>query len=215
MDIFKAGNTLVRNLREKVLKWQSNSFILKNSLNLSFLGEKWFGITGGLLAWPAVYFDNYENSSSLYKDFSSIDEIMNTQKELEKISAVDDLLGLMGVKEITTDDIFINWQNFILTLWARDWLHLDDNVFQPIEIKDFRKFYQWLWVEDKGIKTPGKEKKQDFLNWIVRITEINPEHLLERLGKVFDELFVQVEEELGAVDLKNIDAKYISLFVLK
>ncbi|MDY0360765.1 MAG: DUF6178 family protein [Desulforegulaceae bacterium] len=215
LDIFKAGNTLVRNLREKVLKWQKNSFIIKNSFNLSFLGEKWFGITGGLIAWPAVYFDNYENSSGIYKEFSSLEEITKTEKELEKLFAVDDLLALMGVKEIKTDDLFINWKNFILTLWARDWLHLDENIFEPIEINKFKKFYDWLWIEDNGIKTPGKEKKQDFLNWIVRTADLKPEFILERLGPVFDELFELVEEELGSVGIKNIDPKYISLFVLK
>lgn len=213
-DLFKAGNTLVRNLRQKIIKWQKNSFILKNSLSLSFLGEKWFGITGGLIAWPAVYFDNYETGANLYKEFSSIDEIIKTQREIDKLTAVDDLLGLMKIKEIKTDDLFINWQNFILTLWARDWLHLEEDVLEPIEINEFKRFYQWLWIEDNGIKTPGKEKKQDFLNWVVRITEIDPNFLLERLGQVFDELFELVEDELGNVNLKNIDPKYISLFIL-
>lgn len=214
-DLFRAGNTLIRNLRDKVLKWQRNSFIMKNSLSLSFLGERWFGVTGGLIAWPAVYFDNYETSANIYKEFSSIDEIRKTETEVDNLAAVDDLLGLMAVKEIRTDDLFINWQNFILTLWARDWLHLEESVFEPVKTDDFKKFYKWLWVEDNGIKTPGKEKKQDFLNWIVRITEINPELLLERLGPVFDELFELLEDELGNVDLKNIDPKYISLFILK
>ncbi|MDY0132341.1 MAG: DUF6178 family protein [Desulforegulaceae bacterium] len=213
-DIFKAGNTLIRNLREKVLGWQRNSFVLNNSFDLSFIGEKWFGIVGGIAAWPSVYFDNYQSSSNIYKEFSSIDEVKNSEKEIEKLIAVDDLLGLLEIKEIKADTLFINWQNFILTLWARDWLHLKENVFEPIKVKNFKEFYQWLWVEDSGIRTPGKEKKQDFLNWLVRVAEINYESLLKRLGPLFDELFELVEEELGNVDLENIDPKYISLFIL-
>ena len=215
IDVFKAGNTKIKDVREKVLKWQRSSWLVKNSLQISFLGEKWFGIAGGMLVWPPVYFNNYKKGSQIYRPFNSLDEIMETESEIDSMAALDDLFALMGIKNINIKEFSLGWENFILTLWARDWLHMKDDVLEPVSLENFRKFFDWLWIKEDGVRFIGRDKKQDFLNWLVRTAEIEPDLLIGKLGNVFDDLFELLENEYRHVETKSLDAKYINFFLVK
>lgn len=213
-DIFRAGNTKIRQLRDKALRWQKDSWLIKNSFKITFLGEKWLGVLGGLLVWPCVYYDNYSNASSNYRNFNSIQDVEKTDEELEKIIALDDLFALMELKEINAESATLGWENFILTLWARDWLHMEEGLFESIDINEFKKFYEWLFDGHTESKPISVNKKQDFLNWITTTASIEPDLLTTRLGRVFDTLFEILDLEFKYVKPENLDAKYITLFVV-
>ncbi|MGM0419238.1 MAG: DUF6178 family protein, partial [Thermodesulfobacteriota bacterium] len=213
-DIFRAGHSAIRGVRDKILTWQRSSWMVKNSFNISFLGETWMGITGGLLVWPPVYYDNFETSDEIYRPFGCIDDIEKINSEVEKIIALDDLLGLINIKSIKVKDATLTWENFLLTLWARDWLHFDDTCLEPVKLEDFKKFFKWLWSEDDNKGLIGKDKKQDFLNWVVRTSEIDPDLMVKRLGTVFDQLFEAAESEFKDLDPKYLDPKYINIFLV-
>lgn len=215
VDIFKAGNTKIREIREKVLSWQRDSWLIKNGFKISFLGEKWLGIVGGMLVFPAVYFNKDESKNEIYRPFNSLEEAESTEFEIEAVRAVDALFGLMGLKEVNADEYSLGWESFILTLWARDWLDKDEIRLESIEMESFKKFFDWLWIQDGDKRIIGKDKKQDFLNWLVRTTEIEPEYLITKLGKTFDDLFSDLEAEYQNVETKNLDAKFISFFLVE
>ncbi|PID77851.1 MAG: hypothetical protein CSB21_03320 [Deltaproteobacteria bacterium] len=215
-DIFRVGHTRIRFLREKALSWKRNSWILHNELGPGFIGEKWFGIAGGLFVWPPVYYDNYETCSDIYRNFNCLEDIEKTEVEMDKILAVDDLLALFGVKEINIkDNNFLFWDIFLLTLWARKWLNLDETIFEALSFSQFKEFYNWLWDNEDCKKIIDENKKKDFLNWVTAAAKIETELMLERLGTVFSDLFDLVENEFKDISPENLNIKYIKYFLVE
>jgi hypothetical protein len=54
--------------------------------------------------------------------------------------------------------------------------------------------------------------KLEFLNWLSDRSGQPAESIASRLGRVLDDLFERVDEELGAIRPDDIDPRYIHLF---
>ena len=57
--------------------------------------------------------------------------------------------------------------------------------------------------------------KESFLNWISEKTGLNIYEITQRLGQTLENLFNDIESEYGAVAKKDLDPKYIYLFLVK
>jgi len=215
IDIFKIGHTLIKNLRTRIISMKKNSWFKKNNFQPTFLGEEWFGIAGGLFLWPPLYFDNFKTSDRIYKNFISIDEIRKIETELDFMEKMDSLFALLGIREIKCSPSLISWDNFLLTLWARDWLHLEEKAFEPIPLEKFILFYSWLFSKLENKSGIDVEQKQDFLTWLIRETEIDEFFLMDELGGLFDRLFLEIEQEYSSVDVKSLDSRYIKFFIVE
>ncbi|MCD4720448.1 MAG: DUF6178 family protein, partial [Desulfobacula sp.] len=99
-DIFRTGSRVGIKLKTKAIKWFKDSFINKNNLPLSFLGEDFLGIIGGLFLDRPLYYNNYTpdyapdyrpnyESGELYRNFKSLSDITQTNRALEQIIALD------------------------------------------------------------------------------------------------------------------------------
>ena len=56
--------------------------------------------------------------------------------------------------------------------------------------------------------------KNHFLNWLSADTGLTDLEITEGLGKTFENLFGEIEGELGSVAAKDLDARYVQLFLL-
>lgn len=217
--IFRAGYTLCLELKWRAEKWRSKSWFAKNGLSLSFWGEEWLGVMGGLLIKKPLFYDNYKTTSSLYREFSSIEDIREAEKVLNEIIAFDDLLSLMTIKFETTVDKTITYKNLILTLWARHYMDLSEEL-APLTLDELKTFFDDLLIttqkseKDKQRKT-GISMKELFLNWLSEKTGLNIYEINQRLGQTLENLFNSIESEYGAVAKKDLDPKYIYLFLVK
>ena len=216
--IFRVGYTLCLELKWKAEKWRSKSWFAKMGLSLGFWDEEWLGVLGGLLIKKPLFYDNYKTTSSLYREFSSIEDIRKAEKVLNEIIAFDDLLSLMTIKFETTGDRAITYKNLILTLWARHYLSLPEEL-APLSLDELKTFFDDLLITPQKSEKDKQRKtsiliKESFLNWLSEKTGLNIYEITQRLGQTLENLFNAIESEYGAVAKKDLDPKYIYLFLV-
>lgn len=216
--IFRVGYSLCLELKWRAEKWRSKSWFAKNGLPMSFWDEEWLGVLGGLLIKKPLFYDNYKTTSSLYREFSSIEDIRKAEKVLNEIIAFDELLSLMTIKFETTGDRAITYKNLILTLWARNYLGLSEEL-APLSLDELKTFFEDLLIIPQKSKKNNQRKtgiliKESFLNWLSEKTGLNIYEITQRLGQTLENLFNAVESEYGAVAKKDLDPRYIYLFLV-
>jgi hypothetical protein len=212
-DIFKAGYSPVADLAQMAKSWRKTSWFKSNRLALSFWGEELTGVIGGLLIQRPKFFDNYK-TSVLYREFETLDDIKQTRSALKEAMAFDELLSCFTLApENFPEEIFITHKNLLLTLWARHDLGLSIEP-QPIPVSEFQKFFNKLW--DK--KGPGasirQERKTDFLIWIAKESGSNQIGISRNLSPALERLFEEITAEYGNVKLKDLDPRFVPLFML-
>ena len=212
-SIFKVGYGLALELKWRAEKWRKKSWFEKEGLLLSFWGEDWLGVMGGLLIKKPLFYDNYK-TGVLYREFISMEDIEKTDNVLNEIMAFDDLLSRMTIKLDPVANGFITCKNLVLTLWVSYYLGLPEEPLS-ITLDEFKLFFDDLWAgKDKPRKTSLSMKKL-FLNWLSDRTGLTPNEISQSQGQTLENLFNELESEYGEVSKKDLDQKYISLFLIK
>ena len=218
-DIFRIGFAGVLQLHWDAVRWRKTSWFQSQQLPLTFWDETWLGLLGGLLIdRPQVY--DPSSADTNYRDFHTLQEISTTRDRLEQLIAVDQLLGdMQTVVQSPADIRFFTYKNLILTLWSRSWLNLPPIDHQTttlaVPLSDFKRFYTALWADQTDHRIIDDAKKNEFLNWVAKASGQSPEILSERLGTIFEDLFSDIERELGPVKSGNLEPRYVQLFLLK
>ncbi|MCP4158964.1 MAG: hypothetical protein GY760_02720 [Deltaproteobacteria bacterium] len=207
-DIFRSGYTQLMSLKWDTNRWFKNSWYKKGNLSPAFFGEDVFGVIGGLLLPKPLYFDNYKNKV-MYREFESLDDIAISEEIVTEAKGFDLIFSLMDIDRGLINSESINYKNVILTLWAKHYLGLKDEGFK-IELSDLKTFFGDLF-SDKKIKTSMKE---NFLSFLTAGTELSTLDISENMGNSLEKLFNEVESEYGPVEVKDLEARYIELFIL-
>ena len=177
------------------------------------------GILGGLLVKKPLFYDNYK-SGVLYREFASLEDIRQTEAVFNQVVAVDDLLSLMNIKLDSPSRYgFLTFKNLLLTLWARHSRRLKGEKLKALTLKQFRPFFEKLLPGriDPDCQTAGKiprQMKTAFLNWLAAETGLKDYEISERLGRIFEDLFNEIESEYGQVATAEIDPRFVHLFLL-
>ncbi len=225
-QIFRLGYGLALELKWRAEKWRTRSWFAKQGLLLSFWGEEWLGVLGGLLIKKPLFYDNYK-TGVLYREFFSISDIKKTENILDEIIAFDDLFSLMAIEFKPLSSRMLMYKNFILTLWARHYLGLSDELI-PLTIDEFRILFDDLFTglpespmesgpesdRDKSNKI-SISMKESFLNWLTEKAGIKHYDISQRLGQTLENLFCEIENEYGHVFKKDLDPRYIYLFLVR
>ena len=118
-------------------------------------------------------------------------------------------------------DVFFTYKSLLLTLWAMDSLGIANptDKIEPVDIEKFKPFFKSLWQDNrdkdncpKKIKNSIKEK---FVSWIVETTGKSTYDITMKFGEIFENLFIEIENNLGEVLSQDLDSRYIQLFLLK
>jgi hypothetical protein len=216
-DIFRVGYGQALELKWRAERWRPESWCARLGLTLSFWGEAWLGVLGGLLIKRPLYYANYAGGV-LYREFATLEEIQRTREVLAEIMAMDDLLALMGARPpVEKSSTFLTCQNLLLTLWADHHLGLDADprVPVPLSVTQLRSFFGSLW-EAAGERFRIKDSMRTaFLTWLAERGGLTAEAIAQRMGLTLHALFAQVENELGGVVPKDLDPRFVQLFLLK
>ncbi len=221
-DIFRTGSRAGIKLKTKAVNWFRQSFTNTSNLPLSFLGENFLGVIGGLFLDRPLYFDNYK-SGLLYKNFTSLSHITQTDKILDKIIAVDTILMTMDIDIKSFTQGVLTWKTLILTLWARDRLKLPSTL-EPINLQIFKEFFIALFpdtdintknLNPKNLDQTNQVQRDDLILWISEVSSINQDSLSENLIEVLTDLMQELEKEYSRVEPDNIDPRFIPHFLLK
>lgn len=218
-DIFRIGFAGALRLHGDAVRWRNASWFHAQQLALTFWDEAWMGLLGGLLIDRPKYYDPSTTGTN-YRDFRTREEIDTTRGRLDRLMALDQVLGDMRLSlGSLADTQFITFKNLLLTLWSRAWLDLSPpnraTTAIAVPLPDFRRFYTALWAVQADRRLIEDAKKNEFLQWIATASGRSPQDLSDRLGSVFEDLFDEIERELGPVEGGNLDPRYVQLFLLK
>jgi hypothetical protein len=220
LKIFKVGFGAALNLKWRAEKWLDKCWFAQAGLRLTFWGEKWLGVLGGLLLKKPLYYDNYK-TGVLYREFACLEDVTAMEDILNQVKAVDDLLSLMTIEIGRPSSYgFLTYKNLLLTLWASNYLKFEAEILKPIMLKAFKPFYKELLPEDSEstgdpLHSIPQVMKNHFLEWLAAETGLKDFEITERLGKTLENLFEEIENELSRVTFENLDPRYVQLFLLE
>jgi hypothetical protein len=159
-DIFRTGSRAGIQLKTKTSQWYETSFLLKKNLPLSFFGEDYLAVLGGLLLDRPMCYDNYRQGE-LYRHFTSLSDIITTNKTLDQIIQLDQFLSQLPLDLTSFTHGILTYKSLILTLWARNRLNLDKEnelSLAPIDPPLFKPFFEALFSPaTQNINTPDKD----------------------------------------------------------
>lgn len=210
--IFRTGFGLALEVKERTEKWLMKSWFRAQGLPLGFWGEEWTGVLGGLLIKKPLYFDNYK-TGYIYREFLSLSDVTESRRTLEEIIAFDNLLSLTGADIKHVKGRSFNYKNLILTLFAGYRTGLQKDAV-PLLYDDFTRFFATLWTGKGKSRRINVSSKESFLNWLTERTGLNPVEITQQLGRVFDDLFGEIEIEYKKVAQHDLDPRYINLFLV-
>ncbi|CAB1075256.1 hypothetical protein D1AOALGA4SA_3076 [Olavius algarvensis Delta 1 endosymbiont] len=219
-QIFRVGFGEALKLKWRAEKWLDQCWYARHGLRLTFWGEQWLGVLGGLLIKKPLFYDNYK-TGVLYREFESLADVDSTEDAFSQIKAVDDLLSLMSIDiEQPSAYGFLTYKNLILTLWARHFLKLSAEKLKAINPNEFKPFFEQLLPEMPGSGRTQKRKipqemKQNFLDWLAACSRLIELEITQRVGPTLEDLFEEIENEMDRVTGKDLDPRYVQLFLLE
>ena len=214
-DIFRTGSRAGIQLKTKARNWYEKSFIKGANLPLGFLTEEYLGVIGGLFLDRPMYYDNYREGE-LYRHFTSLTDINTTDKILNQITHLDQILSRLTLDLESFTHGVLTYKSLLLTLWARNRLGLDNGSecsLNPIAPLVFKPFFAALFSSD----TPGKIdelKGRDLALWVAEALDCPGDGLPEPFMEVLSNLIGEIEEEYSTVSSDNMDPRFIPHFLL-
>ena len=218
-DIFRAGFGAALKLKWRAEKWLSKCWFAQADLRLTFWGEQWMGVVGGLLVKKPLYYDNYK-SGVLYREFETVEDIRESEAIFDQVVAVDDLLSMMNIKMDPPSRYgFLTYKNLLLTLWARHDCRLKGEKLKPLTFKQFLPFFDKLLPEpmdpdSRRARKISDEMKTAFLNWLAAETALKDYEITDRLGQTLEDLFNEIESEYGRIAGADLDPRFVHLFLI-
>jgi len=216
VDFFRVGVYAVLQLKQRAKKWFTDSWFRQKELPLTFWGDAWMGVLGGLLLKRPLYFDNYR-TGVIYREFLSAADVDETSTTLDEMMAVDRLLTTLDIAPAIPGTYnLLTCHSLLLTAWARHCTESrEGTTVQPLPLKKFRPFYESLWESGPPPRRITAAAKTSFLKWISTRSGLAPSTLTDRLGGVFEKLFAAVENEYGSVAPGDLDPRFIILFLVQ
>lgn len=216
--LFRLGYSQAADLKQEAEGWITTSWFAQNGLPLTFWGETWLGVVGGLLLKRPLFYDNYR-TGKLYREFASLKDIHTARRQLQQVQAFDRLLDRMGVERPARQRFgHLTYKSVLLTLWARSALGLAD-ALRPIALDAFLPFWESLFEAGQSDKAGGRMIRptgpEAFQQWLVRRAKQKSQDLESTIGPVVVALFKELQEEYGRVSADAIDLRYISHFLLE
>jgi hypothetical protein len=220
IQLFRLGFGAALEIKWSAERWLDTCWFAKTGLKLSFWGEQWMGVIGGILLKKPQYYDNYK-TGVLYREFASMEDVHCVAEVLRQVQAVDSLLPLLNLRlDPPALHGFLTWKNLLLTLWARHRLGAKKSAFGPLALTPFKHFFSELLPDGRSSDAAAPRRVPDamktaFLKWLADETGLKEVELSEKLGRIFEDLFGELEAEFGRVAATELDPRFVQLFLLE
>lgn len=215
-DIFRVGYGQALALKWKAEAWHKESWFARANLRLSFWGETFMGVIGGLMIPKPLYFDNYA-TGTIYREFEEAEDIHVTEALLNQIMSLDRLFDLLCV-EAPQDQTHhpLTYQNLLLTMWAAHCSGRFESlpIGAAIPLEAFKTHYATLWNRrhPPAIKT---EVKSSFAQWVADSSGMTLGEVSLHYGEIFTDLFREIEDEYATIAVDDLDPRFIQLFRIR
>ncbi|WP_020590134.1 DUF6178 family protein [Desulfobacter curvatus] len=212
-DIFRTGSREGARLQNMARKWYETSFIDAKNLPLSFLGEAYLGIIGGLMVQRPMFFADYADKV-LYRNFAGLSDIRATRRQLDEIICLDDFLKCLDVDIATFTFGVLTYKSMLLTLWVRDRMDLNKSKplsLAPIDLAEFKDFFAQLFSPEGTI---GDTQAKDFGLWAAQASGVHEADLPTALQGILYGLLRELESEYGHIRIQDLDPRFMPMFLL-
>ena len=110
----------------------------------------------------------------------------------------------------------LTYENLLLTLWANYHLNMNGKAKspRPLNMEQFRRFFDELWQPGSEPRNISDTMRQLFLGWLADNSGLSPDDISQRMAPALEQLFVKIENELGSVKKKDLDKRFITLFLI-
>ncbi len=211
--IFRVGYGRALELKWKAERWRKTSWFEKEGLLLNFWDQDGMGVLGGLFIKKPLFYDNYA-TGVLYREFISTEDVDKTAKVLNEIIYLDELLALTDFKLERISDGSLTYKNLLLTLWVSNYLGLSKKP-APLTLDEFKRFFDDLWSGEGKPRKTSRKMKEAFLHWLSDLTGQALYEISQKLDQTLENLFSEIESELGKVSSKDLVPEYIHLFLIE
>lgn len=195
-NLFQVGYSTVAHLRQTARKFMNHSWPALVDRNLALLDEPIASqIHGALLKIPR--YASFENSENPFREFKSIDEVREVEKNIEKA----DYIGRMfyEVFKITASNILtlvperevFTWSNVLLTIWAKGVVTGAYN-FSPLNERELLSVIKKMSARDK-LSAAGVK----FANWLIERQPKASTDEIKICRRLVDEGLAKFLDELG------------------
>ncbi|MFZ0612460.1 MAG: DUF6178 family protein [Desulfobacterales bacterium] len=213
-DIFRIGYGQALELKWRAQRWLDRSWFAGQGLSLTFWGEDWLGVLGGLLVKKPVFFDNYA-SGRMYRDFATLEELRQAAEVLEVVMACDRLFSLLKITPgLLSAGRFLTYKTLVLTLWALD-RTAGGGQDRYLTREEFARFFGQLWQEGQRPRRVAAEMKHAFASWLGERSGLADHEMAAKIEPVVKRLLAEIEEEYGLVDMADLDPRFIHLFLVE
>jgi hypothetical protein len=211
--LFQVGYGRIWEMKRRAKRWIDDSWMAAKGLPLSFWGEEWVGVLGGLLLKKPLFFDNYRTGVR-YRDFETMEEIQRSEKILNAVITCDRLLSMMDIDVVPgSRSRPLTYKNLLLTLWANHFLGFPELSALP-SLDQFKVFYAELW-EGRGKRRKIRESmKTSFLDFLAQKTGLKDFEITTQAGGFLEDLFEEIQSEYAGVSDKHLDPRFIQLFLI-
>jgi hypothetical protein len=211
-SIFRVGYGFALDLKWRAEKWRKRSWFEQEGLLISFWGEEWTGVLGGLLLKKPLFYDT-ATAGIFYREFISMEDIRRTEKVLAEIIAFDDLLSKMNVSLESLVAGLLTYKSLVLTLWARYHLGIDHKRL-ALSLNELKRFFDELWIAGDSWRKISQITREKFLAFLSEQTGQSREDISKQLGHNLENLFDELENEYGKVAREELDPRYIHHFLV-
>ena len=217
-QLFRIGYGRALRLKWRAERWQEKAWYQRQGLPLTFWGERWMGLLGGLLIKKPLCFDALQ-IDGLYREFVSLAEIEQTAQALTHIEAMDTLLAALDLDFSALKGHRLTFANLLLTGWACTQISGGSGV-APISLDPFRTFFSDQLLTPPKASRPERPRqvrrwaKQSFLDWLREGSGFSETQIRQQLGLPLEQLFEEIESELGRVAPRDLDPRFILLFII-
>jgi hypothetical protein len=214
LTFFRIGIGLALGVGRQAVRWSSTSWWSACGLGHGFWGDAGGKFLQGLLQARPLYYSGIEENEE-FRDFRSMDEVRRSELELEKIIALDDLLGrlevtsqqIKGVQEITA-------QAVLLTLWARGQLGFE-RKFSPLSLSEAQRLFTILKGGASRKNWLRKNFRSQFVDYFTAGAAANSPAPNRNLRRVLSEIWDEFRDEYSDVSAVDIDARFSRLLVIE
>lgn len=215
--VFRSGFGPVMRLKGRVSRWMEAAWFRKSRLPLSFWEEEGMGVLGGLLLELPLRFDADVTTGRYYVPFASDAEILAAEAVVSDLVALDDLLALLGLSGVDAMGRLLTWKNLLFTLWVQDSLErgTPDTVLKPVHEERFRTFLHGMREEGPAGFVLSALSRKAFLFWLSERSGLEADQIADRVGRLLEALFQEMDGELAAIRPEALDHRYVRLFLLR
>jgi len=210
VSLFRVGFGFVLRLKWEVAQWKKEAWFSKNGLDLSFWGDRWGEIIGGLLFEKPLFYCG-DRAEEQYRDFRGLADFEACTEAVRNVTALDYLFSRLCKSMIFPGDKGgdenFTFHPLLFNVWARHIL-ASPLSFEGLTVHQVRMLFSRLRAGDEGAPYEMCGFEEIFVSDMLRLAGVRHEPKKTQLKKVLSLLWQFFRKEYGQVSLEDLDQRF-------